>query len=109
MRFLYHIKHGGQLFEEDGVDHTADGWFDHPSKAGLVPIIDPNAPTRWVPPERAKVQTTAEPVWVQIPADWADLHWKQQCALAGQIKGEPVETKPAAVEVITAELERRKA
>ncbi len=119
MRFLYHIDHGAQLFEEDGVDHSEDGWFVHPEDAGLVAVIDPNGPTQWVHPARApKLEPvpepepgspTQEPVWVQIPADWADLHWKSQCALASQIKGEAVGAKPEAVAIIKAELERRSA
>lgn len=118
MRFLYHIKHGAQLFEEDGVDHSKGGWFEHPEKAGLVGIIDPNGPTKWVSPDQAPkvakpVEAPAGPkveaLWIQIPKDWTDLHWKQQCALAAQIAGVAVETKPAAVAIIEAELERRKA
>jgi hypothetical protein len=103
MRFLYHLHRGAQLFEEDGVDHSDEGWFDHPEKAGLVAIVDPNGPTRWVAPEGKE----PEPAWIVIPADWEDLHWTQQVKLASQIAGEPVEGKPSAVKVITAELARR--
>ena len=125
MRFLYHLDHGAQLFEEDGQDHAASGWHDHPEKAGLVAVLDPNNDTKWVAPAVrapapppapvaaapvASVEPVAEPLWVPIPEGWADLHWTQQVKLANEIQAlevPAITTKPEAVDVIEAELARR--
>lgn len=46
----------------------------------------------------------SRPEAVEIPANWRELHWFKQLALARRLTGDAVSNKPAAIAVIEAEL-----
>jgi hypothetical protein len=141
MRFLYHATKGAQLFEEDGVDHAGwhdhpekagliaqvdpngpTKWVPGPeaaAKAARDAAKDAKAGHPADKDEKAASEAPApalpatEPaLWVPIPDDWADQHWKTTVALANKIVGgetDTISTLPEAKAVIEAELARRAA
>lgn len=87
-KWLYDKNGVGTIF--NSADDVPDGeWFETQADAAA---------------ELAATSTTGE-----IPADWKDLHWKRQAAIAEAITGEKAPDGAAAQAAIQAELDKRAA
>lgn len=97
----YHAEHGERHFNA-GDEEPGQGWHDTPAAAGLV-NVGQNGPV-W---ERAAMVEPERPV--EIPTDWADLHWSKQVALAKKLGGSAANKEEAAAVIEAALIARAEA
>lgn len=105
-------------FLEDAVLHDHTGAVEQSYRAGDVHELRVDRAQRWIRRNKAEIwseapATPAEPQraatdpTVDIPANWAALHWKAQAALATRLMGREITKAAEAREIIEAEVKRR--